>query len=199
VLTAKFDTEASAELTTGRHDFGYLGLLKTLTKVTVSCESALAASETVGLAYSVDGGSFTSATGTMSAGATTKTWTISSSSSTVRGIEFEFKLLLKANTSASSPKVMSITAEAVGSEDRIEWILALDLSDNNEQHGQVTLDGLKTLKTNHTVVSLTDPWQVLDHTAAETFDVTVEEVNLPMTQPGAYPQAVIRLRGVATV
>lgn len=198
-LTAEFDTAAAAELTTGRHDFGYLGLLKTLTKVTVSCEDALAASETVGLAYSVDGGSFTTAAGTMVATNTTKTWTISSSSSTVRGVEFELKLLLKANTSTSSPKVMSVTAEAVGSEDRIEWVLALDLSDNNEQHGQVTLDGLKALKTAHAVVSFTDPWQVLDHTAAETFDVTVEEVNLPMTEPGAYPQAVVRLRGVATV
>ena len=199
VLTTEYDTAAGAELTTGRHDFGYLGLVKTLTKVTVSCEDALATSETVGLAYAVDGGSFTTASGTMVATETTKTWVISSNSATVRGVEFELKLTIKANTTAASPKVMSVTAEAVGSEDRVEWILALDLSDNTEQHGQPILDGLKTLKTNHTVVQFTDPWQVLDHTSAETFDVTVEEVNLPMTQPGAYPQAVIRLRGVATV
>jgi hypothetical protein len=199
VLTTEYDTGAGLELTTGRYDFGYLGLVKTLTKVTVSCEDALATDETVGLAYAVDGGSFTSASGTMVATDTTKTWIISSSSATVRGVEFELKLTVKANTSASSPKILSLTAEAVGSEDRLEWVLVLDLSDNNEQHGQVTLDGLKTLKAAHTVVSFTDPWQVLDHTSAESFDVTVEEVNLPQTEPGAYPQAVVRLRAVATV
>lgn len=196
---ALFDTDASAELTTGRHDFGYLGLNKVLTTVRVTCEAALAAGETVGLAYAVDGGSFATVSGTMVAGETTKQWTVSSSSTTVRGVEFELKLLPKANTTASSPKIVGVTAEAIGSESRLEWVIQLDVSDNNEQHGQTIVDGLKALKTSHDVIEFSDPWNVLDHTAAETFDVTVEECNLPTAKAGADPMAVVRLRAVETV
>ena len=200
IILDQYDTGADAELTTGRHDFGYLGLNKILTRVTVTCESALATGETVGLAYSVDGGSYTTASGTMSAGETAKTWTISTSSTTVRGIEFELKLLPTANTSASAPKIVAVTAEAIGSESRLEWVMQIDVSDNNEQHGQSIIDGLKTLKTGHQVVSFTDPWNVLDYTAPETFDVTVEECNIPDTRaPGGNPMALIRLRAVETV
>lgn len=199
VNTALFDTAAGAELTTGRYDFGYLGLNKTLAKVTVTVEDPLATSETVGVEYSVDGATFVALTGTMVATETTKTWIVSNKTTTVRGIDVEFKVKLKANTTASSPKVISLTAEAVGSESRLEWILLLDVSDNNEQHGHVTVDGLKALKTSHAVVEFGDPWQVLPHVATETFDVTVEEVNLPDIMPGADPVAVVRLRAVATV
>lgn len=194
-----FDTGASAELTTGRHDFGYLGLNKILTVVRVACESALAASETVGLAYAVDGGSFTTASGTMVATEATKAWTISTSSTTVRGVEFELKLLPKANTSASSPKIVTVTAEAIGSESRLEWVLLLDVGDTNEQRGLDTLQGLRTLKTSHDVVSFTDPWQVAASEADETFDVTVEEVNLPDEKAGSEQVAAVRLRAVVTV
>ena len=71
--------------------------------------------------------------------------------------------------------------------------------DGNQNIGQVTLDGLKALKTNHAVVKFTDPWTVLEHTAAETFDVTVEDVILPHALPGGTPRATVLLRSAGTV
>ena len=195
----EYDDSDFGTLTTGRYDFGYLGLNKTLTKVTVACEEALAASDEVGIAYAVDGGSFTTLAGTMGAGETTKTWTVSTNASTVRGVDFEFNLRILAGSSASSPKVVSVTAEAVGSESRLEWVLRLDTGDWNEQSGQATVDGLKTLKTGHDVVEFVDPWQVLATTADETFDVTVEEAYLPDVKAGSDRVATVRLRTVATV
>ena len=132
-------------------------------------------------------------------GETTKTWTVSTNASTVRGVDFEFNLRILAGSSASSPKVVSVTAEAVGSESRLEWVLRLDTGDWNEQSGQATVDGLKTLKTGHDVVEFVDPWQVLATTADETFDVTVEEAYLPDVKAGSDRVATVRLRTVATV
>jgi hypothetical protein len=184
-------------LDTGRHDFGYLGLNKTLQRVTVRCEQALASSQTVGLKYAVDGGSFVTATGTIGSGEASKTWTISTNAATVKGTDFELQLLITGSDSGT--KIISVTAEATGSEDRLEWVLLLDLSDNNLQQGQATLDGLKALKTNHNDVEFADPWTVLTHTAAETFDVTVEDVILPHSLPGGTPTATVLLRSAGTV
>ena len=195
VVTDRVLSEES--LDTGRHDFGYLGLQKTLQSVTIRCEQNLASSQTVGLKYAVDGGSFATATGTISSGESSKTWTISTNASTVRGVDFELQLLITGSNSGT--KIISVTAEATGSEDRVEWVLQLDLSDNNIQQGQATLDGLKALKTNHAVVKFTDPWTVLGHTAAETFDVTVEDVILPHSLPGGTPKATVLLRSAGTV
>ncbi|MFC1740186.1 hypothetical protein ACFL0N_01745 [Pseudomonadota bacterium] len=194
-----YDQDSGAELTTGRHDFGYLGLYKILTRITVTCESALAAFESVGVAYSVDGGSFTTLGSSLTTGETAKTWAVSSSSTTARGVEFEIKVLPTAAGGSSSPKIVGVTAEAIGSESRLEWVMQIDVSDNNEQHGQTIVDGLKALKTAHNVVEFSDPWNVLDHTAAETFDVTVEECNIPTENAGGDPMAVVRLRAVETV
>jgi len=191
----------SGEFYVGRYDFGYLGLDKTLTKITVTLDEVLATGETVYPGYKIDDGTLVHfSTSPMIAGQFTKSWVVSTDSLTARGQWFElYAHLAKTAIGATTPKVTSFTAEAVGSESRLEWILLLDVSDNNEQHGHVTVDGLKALKTAHAVVEFGDPWQVLPHVATEMFDVTVEEVNLPDIMPGADPVAVVRLRAVETV
>jgi hypothetical protein len=198
--TTAFDTSVSGTVDLGRYDFRYLGLKKNLTTVTVVCETALGSSDSVGLKYAVDGGSFSTATGTMGSGDTTKTWTISSNSSTVRGYDFELQLTMAAGATTSSPKVVSVTAEAEGSEDRIEWVLSLDLTDNMLNQAQVVMDGLNTLKTNHATVQFSDPWNQPETDAADTYDVDVLDVVLPVAQPeGDTARAIVKLRTSGTV
>jgi hypothetical protein len=95
--------------------------------------------------------------------------------------------------------VIQIVAEAIGAESRIEWVLPIDVSTNNMQNGNVVLDAVKTMKAAGSVIELSDPWQQLEHEAAETFDVTIEELSTPMEQGGGKRYAVARLRASATV
>jgi len=193
----KYET-AAASLDTGRYDFGYLGLNKILTSVTVTTEGN-AGSDTVQVAYSVDGGSFTTLSGSLTGANSRKTWTVSSNATTVKGIDFEFRITTTPAASTSCVKVVQLVAQCIGAESRIEWTIPIDLSDNNRQHGNAVLQGLKALKTTPVVQELTDPWQSLSYDSPETFDVTVEEVRTPMEHPGGERYAVVRLRSVGTV
>jgi len=192
-------TTSQTYLSTGRYHHGYLGLNKALTKVTVNTETALGSGDSIGLEYSLDGGSYVAVSGTMGSGETSHTWIVSSSSSTVRGVEVEYKLKVTSGSSATSPKVVSLTSESVGSEDRLEWVMAVDVGESQVQDGRTVLAALNSLKTDHDVVEFTDPWQKADTDSPDTFDVTVEEVQLPAEQDDGLPVAVVRVRAVSTV
>ena len=189
----------SATLRTGRYDFGYLGLNKILTKVTITAEQPLGAGDVVNLEYSTDGDTFYPIAGSMVTGETSKTWHASTSAETISGVDFEFRIGMTAGTSSSDIKIVSVVAEAIGAESRIEWILAVDVSTNNVQNGQVVLEGLKALKESPTVNEFVDPWQQLDWEPPEQFDVTVEDVSTPFEQPGGKRFAVVKLRATETV
>jgi len=196
---AAYSTTAGT-LDTGRYDFGYLGLPKTLTKVTVALAEPLVSGQKVVAAYSVDGASFVTigADTDMGVGESRHMWVVSDSSNgTVRGQDFEFRLSVTA-TSSASPKVVALTVEAVGSDDRIEWLLRPDVGWSNVANPDVTLAALRKLKTDHAVVSFSDPWQVSPSAAAETFDVVVREAYLPATD-GGEAAAVVRLWAVGTL
>ena len=182
---AAYDTTAGT-LDTGRFDFGYYGLPKTLTRLTVTLDSPLVSGQKVQLAYSVDGAAFVDvgADTDMAAGETRHMWTVSDSThGTVRGQDFELRIKVTATASAS-PKVVGVTAEAIGSDDRIEWLLRPDVGWSNVNTPDVTLAALVALKKDAAVVKFSDPWLVAATDSADTFDVVVLEAYLPPTDGG---------------
>lgn len=194
---ATFDT-AGGNLDTGRYDYGYLGLQKIFTRAILETESD-AGDDTVQLAISVDGGSFTTLSGSLTGSNSVKEWSLSDSTTTRSGYSAEFRIITTPNASSSCVKVVQLVSEAIGVESRIRWLFAVDVSDNNMQNGQVILDSLKALKTSPSVVSFTDPWQSTEYEDPDSFDVTVEEVSTPVAMPGGNLYAVVELRSVDTV
>ena len=186
-------------LDSGRFDFGYQGLSKALTAISVVCESALAASDAISVAVATDGGSFTTLSGPMGSGDVQKTWAVSTSSTMYKGKTFEIRVLVTAGAVTQNPKVISIDAEAESVTSRIEWSFAVDVTDNNEQDGTGILTGLKTLKTNQAVVSFTDSWTDDDGVAGTATDVTVQDVVLPAFNTGSDDYAMVTLRATQTV
>lgn len=194
-------TTQDANLDSGIHDFQYPGLDKTLLDVTVETDP-LPANTSVQVAISVDGGSFTTLSGTHNTdNATSFTFTASSSSTTVRGKTFEIRLILSTTDKTTTPTVRGVSARATGSAHRIEWVLEVDAGDVGEQSSSALIDALETLVTNRDVVSFVDPWQNPDHEAGDTYDVTVEEVVVPeeYTEESGEVSATVRLRAVSLV
>ncbi len=193
-----FDT-TQGSLDSGRFDFGYKGLRKMMTKVTIVCETALVASDVVNVAVAVDGGSFTNLSGSMSSGDVTKTFVVATTSTNFEGFSFEIRVRITAGSTAASPKIISIDSEAIGVESRLEWVMAVDVSDNNEQNGQVVLTGLETLRTAKAPVTFTNPWDDDVYATADTHTVTVEEVTFPQENAGGDDYVVVRVRATQTV
>lgn len=186
-------------LHSGRFDFGYLGLQKAMTKVTVVCEDALETNDAISVAVAVEGGSFTSLSGSMGSGDVKKTWPVSTSSTTFAGVTFEIRVTMTAGAVTQNPKIISIDAEAIGVESRLEWTMAIDVTDGNTQHGQTIIDTLETLRTNKLVVAFSNPFDDLETTAAVSYDATVEDLTMPVSNPGSDDYAIVRVRATQTV
>ena len=186
-------------LDSGRFDFGYKGLRKMMTKVTVVTEAALQSSDTIAVGVAVDGGSFTALSGSMTSGASTKTWEAATTSTNFEGFSFEIRVTLTAGATSQDPKIISIDSEAIGVESRLEWVMAVDVTDNTKQVGQTVLTGLETLRTAKAPVTFTNPFDDDVYAAADTHTVTIEEVTFPQENAGGDDYVVVRVRATQTV
>ncbi len=190
---------ANGSLDTGRYDFGYKGLRKMMTKVTIVCEAALVASDVITVAVAVDGGSFTTLSGSMTAGDVTKTFIVATTSTNFEGFSFEIRAAITTGSSAASPKIISIDSEAIGVESRLEWIMAVDVTDNNKQQGQTVLTGLETLRTAKAPIAFTNPFDHDVYATADSHTVTIEDVTFPQENAGGDDYVVVRVRATQTV
>ncbi len=199
----RFDTDlfitTQGTLDSGRYDFGYKGLRKMMTKVTVVCETALVASDAITVAVAVDGGTFTALSGSMSSGDVTKTFIVATTSTNFEGFSFEIRVLVTAGSSAASPKIISIDSEAIGVESRLEWIMAVDVTDNNKQVGQTVLTGLETLRTNKAPITFNNPFDDDEYATADSHTATLEDVTFPQENAGGDDYVVVRVRATQTV
>jgi hypothetical protein len=202
IETDKYDISAGLSLRTGLFDFGYLGLNKILTRVTATLEEPLTDPDAVTLGYAVDGGSFTDLSPAMdNADGNNLTWPVSTNASTIRGVEFELRVKIDGASSARTPKIVALDAEAMGAEDRLEWTLVVDVASSSTQTGTAVLDSLHTLKTTHNVVQFQDPWLNRAHQGTDDFDVQVIDVTLPREYDDEDQgmAALVRLRAVAPI
>ena len=193
-----FDT-TQGSLDSGRFDFGYKGLRKMMTKVTIVCEAALVSGDAISVSVAVDGGSFTALSGSMSSGEVTETFAVATTSTNFEGFSFEIRVLVTAGSTAASPKIISIDSEAIGVESRLEWIMAVDVTDNNRQQGQTVLTGLETLRTAKAPVAFTNPFDDDVYATADSHTVTIEDVTFPQENAGGDDYVVVRVRATQTV
>ena len=191
---------STATLNTGRFDFGYLGIDKTLLTVTVVTDP-LAAGTSVTLKYSVNGGAFTSVTGTHETdNATSYTWTVSSSSASVSGEDFELQLALATTVTTATPVVRSVTARATGAVKQRSWILELDGgtfgagSDGESPRSSDSLADFRTWAQTAGVVKFTNVWDVEAWDSGTDYEVIVEAAELVEAEAEEEPVIQVQLR-----
>ena len=188
--------DQDTNLQTGRWHFGYPNVEKIFTTVTIDTNS-ITADDDIDLFYSVDGGAFVQATGTYSGVASTFTWTLSDSSTTVKGFDLDlrFDVSARSATNTNELTVYRIRSRATSAQSRRVWQIALDANlAGSEAGGTVIdhelLDNLNTLKANKAIVAFADPWQNRLEDGPETFDVIVEEVDTPALGESQQGQAI---------
>ena len=196
---------STATLETGRFDFGYLGVDKTLLTVTAVTDP-LEAGVSVTLKYSVNGGAFTEVTGTHDTdGATSYTWTVSSSSASVTGEEFEFQLALATTGSGKTPVVRSLTARATGAAKQRSWVLELDGgtfaagSDGVSPRSADSLTDFRVWAERSGVVKFTNVWDAEEWDSGTDYEVIVEAAELVEAEAEEDPVIQVRLREVGYV
>ena len=189
--TTAYTTETDASLDTGRWNFGFPRVKKILLDITVITDP-LPAGPTLGVAYSVNGGAFaTHATTSGTDGATVHTFTVSDNSASVVGEDFNIRVLPKNIVTNSTVTIREVTARVASAQKYIEWRLQLDMKgtggarEGSPRDARLTIPELNGQIVSNAVQAFSDPWQVPEGTAAESFDVWV----LPSETPELYPPA----------
>jgi hypothetical protein len=201
--------DASAQvLSTGRFDYGYLGLPKLVHTATVVVNSEIdtGAGQQVLVGYSLDGGSVTWLSDDFVSGGT-QTWDVSTSAGgSVIGIEVEWHVSVKTinvgvvgTSDGATPKVVSLYSDVSGARSRIEWQVAIDVGESSVSDGSDVLAALNLLKTSHGVVEWSDPFEVDVYTLPETYDVRVLDVSLPELTDDGLAFALVRFQTVGVV
>lgn len=198
VNTEAFLADTAQTVSTGIHDYGYLGLPKMIHTVTVNTESVLVSSDKVEVGYSVDGGSTTYLANDFATGKASHQWTVSTNSASVIGTEIEWHLRLTTTSTSVAAKVVSLASDASGAKSRIEFIVLADLGQSSVVDGGIVLTALNALKTSHSTVQWSDPFQVREHESPETFDVRVLEVVGPEVDV-EHTYAMVRMQTVGVV
>jgi len=198
----------TATLDSGRFDFGYQGISKALLSVTVVTDP-LPALTSVNLSYSLDGASFVAVTGAHDTDdATSKTWTISTSSSSVVGEDFELRLTLASTSSAATPTVRAVTARAIGVERQRVWRLETDSVtfiggvEGAAPRSADALSDLAAIATYNGVVALSNPWDGEEYDAPVSTDCVITAVGVGESDPHIADGAgfsVVELREVVHV
>lgn len=202
--TTEYTTE-TATIDLGKHDWDYPGLPKILLDITVITDP-LPANTSIQAAVAVDGGAFTNiGAASTTDGETKHEWTVSSSAgSTLSGNEFELRLILASTSTSATPTVREVSARAKASAHIVEIVMAVDCADVGEQASYQLIDGLNLLAAPAApeVVAFTDPFQQRESDAADSFDVTVQEVITPKLDEGdaeEHRSAVVKLQAVSLV
>jgi len=169
----------------GRYDFGYLGVTKTLLDVRVVTEP-LPSGTTITLSVSANGGAFQSISGTFTGdGSTTRyTWPISTYDSSITGEDFEIRLDMQSTSSSVTPTVRSITTRATGAERQRMWILETDAGTRRTSAGgwmdpaKEKLSDGRAVMEKQGVVRFTNPWDRGEYEDDDLYDVVIEQMIL---------------------
>ena len=196
-------TTGTAEWRSGRFDFGYQGIDKTLLDVTVVTEP-LTAGTSLACAVSVEGGTATTLTGTFDEdGDTSYTWVASTPDDPLVGRDFEIHLTPKTTAAANTPTIRSITARAIGAERQRVWGLELDAgtwlasSEGAAPRSSQILADLKAVGEYKGLVLFSNPWDVEEHEPPVEYTVTV--VDLQTVEVEGQPISVLELREASYV
>jgi hypothetical protein len=199
VNTRAFLANVAQVLSTGLHDYRYLGLPKMIHTVTINTEAVLAASDKVEVGYSLDGGSITYLADDFAAATASHQWTVSTNASSVKGTEIEWHIRQTTTSTSVAAKVVSLASDVSGAKSRIQFTVAVDLGQSSVNDGSSVAAALGALKTSHAVVKWSDPFDVEEHVADETFDVRVLDVLLQEISGPEHTFAIVRMQTVGVV
>ena len=175
--TLTYSTE-TASWRSGRFDFDFPGLQKTLYRVTAVTDP-LAAGCSLTLSISTDGATAVTVPETYDTDDDTSyTWTVSDSDAQVTGYDFELVLGMASTSSASTPTVRELFTEAGPAQKRRGFELDLDVTSAQTVRGAAGPALLSQLieaaEYSGGIVRLYDPWGSGDYEAADEYDVMVE-------------------------
>jgi hypothetical protein len=199
VNTRAFLANVAQVLSTGLHDYRYLGLPKMIHTVTINTESVLAASDKVEVGYSLDGGSITYLANDFAAASASHQWTVSTNAASKIGTEIEWHIRQTTTSTSVAAKVVSLASDVSGAKSRIQFTVAVDLGQSSVNDGSSVAAALGALKTSHAVVKWSDPFDVEEHVADETFDVRVLDVLLQEISGPEHTFAIVRMQTVGVV
>ena len=189
----RFDTDAYTTTTSpaatwdsGRYDFGYPGVQKALLTVTVVTEPLTSADgHKVNLSVSKDGAAFAAVSGDHNTnGATSYTWTVSTSGTAVAADDFELRLTLTSTATTSTPVVRSITARSIGVEKKkvTQIIPDVGVVTGGVEGGQLTsaatLADLRTVVEYNGLVKLSHGWDRTEYDDRVDHEVVVSQARL---------------------
>ena len=198
-VTDEYSTD-TATLESGRFDFGYLGITKILLQVRIVTDP-LPANTAITLKQAANGGTFTTVTGTHDTdGATSYTWTVSNSTASVTGEDFELQFGLSSTVKTSTPTIRSVTTRVIAAQKQREWFVSIDAGtritgeEGRSPRSANVLADMRTLAEISEIVKFTNPWDGEEHTAPVDYDVVVEQVQLVEAEPDGEPEVRFKLR-----
>lgn len=172
-------TTRSACIDSGRFDFGFPGITKSLLEVTVITEP-LAASTYVQLQHSADGGTFVTEDDLHETEGDTKfTWTVSDDLTTVAGDDFELKLCLS-GTASATPVIRQVVARAVGLQRQRVWRLEVDsltvqgAGGGTDFRSADVVGALTSILESNRIVKFTNPWEGEQWDTPREFNVFIQ-------------------------
>jgi hypothetical protein len=188
-------TTQTANLDSGLHDLSYFDIPKMLIEIIVITDP-LPANTSVQVAYSIDGASFVTASGTHDTdGATSKTFVISAAGAAVRARRFAIRLILSTSNTANTPTVRGWTARAYGAAHERQIVMEVDVSKDGEQSTTDLLSGLDALVATQQVVTFSLPFKKASGAIPESIPVVVRNVISPDALiPDSRVSATVELR-----
>lgn len=192
---------SSGELMTPVHDF-QIADQKTLMSIRVSTEP-LPANTSVEVYYQNDqDGTWTSAGSAFdTTGGTSKTYEISTNSSSVKFNNLQLKVKLITTNSSATPVVRAVSARATPTEAVKEWDLILDVTDEDANAqgqsltGATLIDNLQTAANQENVIQFLNGYESASAGSYDTYETIIKQYGIQLSSPGQ-GTVVLRLREV---
>ena len=192
---------SSGELMSPVHDF-QIADQKTLMSVRISTEP-LPANTSVEVYYQNDqDGTWTLAGSAFdTTGGTSKTYEISTNSSSVKFNNLQLKVKLITTNSSVTPVVRAVSARATPTEAVKEWDLILDVTDEDANAqgqsltGATLIDNLQTAANQENVIQFLNGYENANAGSYDTYQTIIKQYGIQLTSPGQ-GNVVLRLREV---
>ena len=183
------------------HDF-QIADQKTLMSVRISTEP-LPANTSVEVYYQNDqDGTWTLAGSAFdTTGGTSKTYEISTNSSSVKFNNLQLKVKLITTNSSVTPVVRAVSARATPTEAVKEWDLILDVTDEDANAqgqsltGATLIDNLQTAANQENVIQFLNGYENANAGSYDTYQTIIKQYGIQLTSPGQ-GNVVLRLREV---
>ena len=191
---------ASGSLITAVHDFD-IADNKTLQAITIHTEP-LPSGTSVQVHYQINqSGTWVDAGTEDTDNATSKTFTVSTDSSSVKFSNLQLKVTLATSTASNTPVVRAVQVRAIPSEYVKEWDLLIDVNDEDAQAqgqsltGATLIDNIKSSAATENVLQFDNGYESSSAGTYDAHDVIIRQYQLQLDTPGQ-GSALVRVREI---